>query len=355
MTADPRSLAESPPLADSDLQLLEQASVGCRRLETELSKIIVGQKSIVRPALAAVFAGGHTLIVGVPGLAKTLLVKTLAGALGWSFKRIQFTPDMMPADIVGMELLHLDNDTGARSMRFSPGPVFAQMILADEINRAPPKTQSALLEAMQEYQVTSLGKSHPLDRPFLVFATQNPIEQEGTYPLPEAQLDRFMFSLWMDYPTAEEEEEIVLATTLDASPRVAPVFSVEQALAFQHLVRRIPVSRHVVKYAVSLARSSRPSCSESAQYKAIRDYVSWGAGPRASQHMVLAAKALAAIDGKPAVTAEHIREAAPLVLRHRIAPNYNAAGEGVSSAELVAGLLKQIREPAYSDGYNFNG
>jgi MoxR-like ATPase len=283
----------------------------------------------------------------VPGLAKTLLVKTVSQILSWSFKRIQFTPDMMPADIIGMELLQEDPATGARTMRFVPGPLFANLILADEINRTPPKTQSALLEAMQEQTVTSMGKAYRLAQPFIVFATQNPIEQEGTYPLPEAQLDRFMFSLWMGYPTREEEEHIVLATTEEIVPVVESVCSLERITAFQQLVRRVPVSRHVVKYAVSLARSSRPDTPDALPY--VRQYVSWGAGPRASQHMILGGKALAVLDGEPTVSAKHIRQVAPLVLRHRVLPNYNAAGEGVDAAAIVRHILEKTAEPSYAD------
>jgi MoxR-like ATPase len=331
------------PLAVNDLDLLRQAHDVVERLRGEVGRVIVGQEATVRAVLAAVLSQGHTLIIGVPGLAKTLLVKTVARVLGWSFKRIQFTPDMMPADVMGMELLHDDPTSGSRSMRFVPGPLFAQMVLADEINRTPPKTQSALLEAMQEYQVTSMGTSHPLPRPFLVFATQNPIEQEGTYPLPEAQLDRFMFSLWMDYPSAEEEEEIVLETTHagDVSPQA--VCTVEEVAKFQQLVRRVPVSRHVVKYAVSLARATRPRTEVAMGY--VDDFVSWGAGPRASQHMILGAKALAVLEGAAAVTAQHIRQIAPLVLRHRVMPNYNAAGEGIGAAEIVKKVVETVREP----------
>jgi MoxR-like ATPase len=265
---------ELRPLAGGDLELLGQAHEAYRKLEREIGRVIIGQEAIVRSIVAAVFSQGHTLIIGVPGLAKTLLVKTVSQVLSWSFKRIQFTPDMMPADIIGMELLQEDPATGARSMRFVPGPLFANLILADEINRTPPKTQSALLEAMQEQTVTSMGKPYRLAQPFIVFATQNPIEQEGTYPLPEAQLDRFMFSLWMGYPSREEEENIVLATTEEAVPTVEPVCSLEQITAFQQLVRRVPVSRHVVTYAVALARSSRPDTPDALPY--VRQYVSWG-------------------------------------------------------------------------------
>jgi MoxR-like ATPase len=331
------------PLEPNDLALLERARQVVTALRREIAHVIVGQEATVRAVLAAVFSQGHTLIIGVPGLAKTLLVKTVAQVLGWSFKRIQFTPDMMPADVIGMELLQDDRASGQRSMRFVPGPLFAQLVLADEINRTPPKTQSALLEAMQEYQVTSLGTAHSLPKPFIVFATQNPIEQEGTYPLPEAQLDRFLFSLWMDYPSAEEEEQIVLETT-DASTRTAKtVCSLEEMTAFQQLVRRVPASRHIVRYAVSLARATRPHTDVSMKF--INDYVSWGAGPRASQHMILGAKALAVLDGQPAVTAAHIREIAPLVLRHRVMPNYNAVGEGIHAADLVRKVIDTVREP----------
>jgi MoxR-like ATPase len=342
-----RPAPEGRPLAQGDLELLAQAHETYLKLEKQIGRVIIGQEAIVRSIVAAVFSQGHTLIIGVPGLAKTLLVKTVAQVLSWSFKRIQFTPDMMPADIIGMELLQDDPATGARTMRFVPGPLFANLILADEINRTPPKTQSALLEAMQEQTVTSMGKPYRLAQPFIVFATQNPIEQEGTYPLPEAQLDRFMFSLWMGYPSREEEENIVLATTEEAVPVVESVCSIEQITAFQHLVRRVPVSRHAVKYAVSLARSSRPDTPDALPY--VRQYVSWGAGPRASQHMILGAKALAVLDGEPTVSARHIRQVAPQVLRHRVLPNYNAAGEGVDAAAIVRHLLEKTTEPSYAD------
>jgi len=332
-------------VSPQDLELLREAADGYQRLLSEIGKVIVGQQEILRPALAAVFCQGHSLIIGVPGLAKTLLVKTLSEALSWQFKRIQFTPDLMPSDIIGMELLQDDPNTGRRQMQFVPGPIFTNLLLADEINRTPPKTQSALLEAMQEYTVTSMGHSHPLEKPFIVFATQNPIEQEGTYPLPEAQLDRFMFSLWITYPSAAQETEIVLATTDQRQVTVEPVFSLEQVRQFQGLVRRIPVSRHVVEYAVALARATRPDSPEASPY--IRNFVSWGAGPRACQNLILGAKALAVIDACPAVTSRHVREAAPWVLRHRILPNYQAAGDGVTAADIVDQILKQVAEPTY--------
>ena len=334
---------EHTSLADADLETLQQAHQCYERLRDEIGKVIIGQEDIVRPVLAAVFAQGHALVIGVPGLAKTLLVRTLSQALDWRFRRIQFTPDMMPADIIGMELLQEDEQSARRHMQFVPGPVFANIILADEINRTPPKTQSALLEAMQEYTVTSMGKQHALPRPFIVFATQNPIEQEGTYPLPEAQLDRFMFSLWMTYPSALEEEDIVLATTEEHEPQAEAAYSLEQVVSFQQLVRRIPASRHVVKYAVALARATRPE--EADAYA--RNYIAWGAGPRASQHMILGGKALAMLDGQPTVSADHIRQVAPFVLRHRVLPNYAASGEGLTSADIVRHVIENVREPEY--------
>ena len=340
-------LTPPPALGHSDLELLKQASETFKLLKREVGKVIIGQEQIVRPIISAVLSQGHTLVVGVPGLAKTLLVKTLAQVLDWRFKRIQFTPDMMPADVIGMELLQDDPATGMRSMRFVPGPLFANIILADEINRTPPKTQSALLEAMQEYTVTSMGKGHLLERPFIVFATQNPIEQEGTYPLPEAQLDRFMFSLWMEYPSRSDEENIVLATTVDSVPEVKQVCSIEQMVAFQHLVRRVPVSRHAVSYAVGLTRSTRPDDREASDY--VKKYVAWGAGPRASQHLILGAKALAVLDGKPTVSTEGIREVAAFVLRHRVLPNYTASGEGIDSARIIRHVIEDFNEPVYTD------
>ncbi|HEX7008947.1 MAG TPA: MoxR family ATPase [Phycisphaeraceae bacterium] len=336
--------AQAQAIPGDDVEQLRQASQGCQQLRQEISKVIIGQEQTVRALLTAILAQGHVLLIGVPGLAKTLLVKTLAAALGWKFHRIQFTPDMMPADIIGMELLQDDPATGRRSMRFVPGPIFANLILADEINRTPPKTQAALLEAMQEYTVTSMGRSYPLEKPFIVVATQNPIEQEGTYPLPEAQLDRFMFSLWMDYPSQEEEERIVLETTSPRDAQPSPRFTKEQMLSFQSLVQRVPASPHVVRYAVALARATRPRHPDASDF--VRQYVEWGAGPRAAQHMVLAGKALAVIDGEPAVTLDHIRQAAPLVLRHRVLPNYQAVGEGIDAAAIVDRLLSDL-DPAH--------
>ena len=332
-------------LSEGDVELLEQAAARYQRLSEQIGRVMIGQTETIRALLSGIFADGHTLIIGVPGLAKTLLVKTLAQALDWRFHRIQFTPDMMPADIIGMELLQEDPQTGRRGMQFVPGPIFANIILADEINRTPPKTQSALLEAMQEYQVTSMGKRYELTRPFIVVATQNPIEQEGTYPLPEAQLDRFMFSLWMDYPSVEEEEQIVMATTGEGLATVDAVFDREQLLSFQQLVRRVPASQHVVSYAVALARATRPGAAAS---EFVRQYVEWGAGPRAAQHMILAGKALAVLDGQPAVSIAHVRQAAPLVLRHRVLANYQASGEGIGPPRIIEQVLEEISEPQYA-------
>jgi len=332
-----------PELKADDIQLLEQSAAQCQTLTNEIGKVIIGQHETVRALLAAVLAEGHTLIVGVPGLAKTLLVHTLAEALGSTFQRVQFTPDLMPADIVGMELLQEDGQTGRRSMQFVPGPIFANLLLADEINRTPPKTQAALLEAMQERSVTSMGKRHDIEPPFMVVATQNPIEQEGTYPLPEAQLDRFMFSLPMDYPPRKEEEDIVMATTAPRGTSVQAVFDREQLLATQALVRRVPVSRRVVQYAVALARATRPN-SETSNDKSVdvQSLIQWGAGPRAGQMMILGGKALAVMAGEPTVTTEHVRAIAPLVLRHRVLPNYHAAAEGHTADSLVKQIIESV-------------
>jgi MoxR-like ATPase len=325
------------PVATSDVQLLEELKAARGEILTELRKVIVGQDAVVEQLLTVLFANGHCLLVGVPGLAKTLLVSTLATILDLRFSRIQFTPDLMPSDITGTEILEDDPATGKRTFKFIRGPVFANMVLADEINRTPPKTQAALLQSMQEYRVTAGGTTYPLDLPFFVLATQNPIEFEGTYPLPEAQLDRFMYHISVGYPTDEEEQRIVATTTsaYEAAPR--KVMGVQRILDLQHLVRRIPVSEHVVRYAVRLARASRPG-PESASF--VRDWVSWGAGPRAAQYLVLGAKARAAIQGRPTPGAEDVRSVAPAVLRHRIIPNFNAEADGISSLDIIAKLLE---------------
>ncbi len=328
------------------LAQLDQIRQQYETLLEEVHKVIIGQDDVVRHLVSALFAKGHCIVIGVPGLAKTLLVKTLAQCLSWDFKRIQFTPDLMPSDIIGTEILDTDPASGGRSLRFVRGPVFANVILADEINRTPPKTQSALLEAMQEYAVTVAGHTMPLDPPFFVVATQNPIEQEGTYPLPEAQLDRFMYSLYIDYPTAEEEEAIAESTTTNEVPEAGTVFTKEELLNAQRLVREIPVSPHVVKYAVSLARASRPGSPEAPSM--IKKYSQWGAGPRAAQYLLLGGKAFAVMQGKPTPTAADLRQIAPLVLRHRIIPNYAAVADGITAAHLVQDLLHNVREPAYA-------
>ena len=327
---------------------LEQARVFRERyaaLRHELGKVIVGQDAVIEHLLITLFARGHALLIGVPGLAKTLLVKALASALGWDFKRIQFTPDLMPSDITGTEILQTDPTTGERHLRFVRGPIFTNLLLADEINRTPPKTQAALLEAMQEYAVTISGSPLPLDPPFFVVATQNPIEHEGTYPLPEAQLDRFMFSLTVDYPARNEEIRIVDETTAGARAQPQVVFSKADVLGFQDLVRRVPASQHVLAYAVSLARASRPKDPEATPY--VRDFVEWGAGPRASQYLILAAKVRALLRGETAPHVSDVRAVAQPVLGHRIIPNYQATGEGIHSAQIVAHLLEKVKEPDY--------
>jgi len=314
-----------------------------QRITAEVGRVIVGQEAIVRLLLVSLFARGHCLLVGVPGLAKTLLVKTLGDVLNLSFKRIQFTPDLMPSDIIGSELLQ-EREKGIEFV-FQPGPVFAHLLLADEVNRTPPKTQSALLEAMQEHRVTVGGKSWLLPNPFLVVATQNPIEQEGTYPLPEAQLDRFMFSLHLDYPAKEDEMEIVRRTTLQELPTLTPTVSVEEILAAQRLVLAAPVSEHVLDYAVELAAATRPNRPGAPQVA--RDYIEWGAGPRASQYLILGAKALALLDGRVTPETADVRAVAHSVLQHRVITNYRATGAGKKSKDVLDVILKTVKEKEY--------
>jgi len=325
-----------------DLKLLEQLKTARESILLELRKVIVGQDEVVEQLLTVLFANGHCLLVGVPGLAKTLLVSTLAKILDLKFNRIQFTPDLMPSDITGTEILEDDPTTGRRAFKFIHGPIFANMILADEINRTPPKTQAALLQAMQEYRVTAGGVTYPLALPFFVLATQNPIEFEGTYPLPEAQLDRFMFHISVGYPSDREEERIVTNTTsaYEADPKT--VLSTEQILELQRLVRRIPVAEHVVRYAVRLARASRPGPDS---HDFVRNWVSWGAGPRAAQYLVLGGKARAALLGRPTPGVEDVRAVAPAVLRHRIIPNFNAEADGISTLDIIAKLLETTPGP----------
>ena len=324
----------------SDIQLLKKLAQSTDSIRSEIGKIIVGQHDVVDQLLVSLFARGHCLLVGVPGLAKTLLIRTLSQALDLSFNRIQFTPDLMPSDITGTEVLEDNISTGQKQFRFVKGPIFANIVLADEINRTPPKTQAALLEAMQEHSVTAAGTTYRLDEPFFVLATQNPIEQEGTYPLPEAQLDRFMFNLWLDYPSFAEEVQIVKATTTAHTPTVNPVVNAQEIKEFQDLVRRVPVADNVIEYAVKVVNATRPKTSEA---KIVKDYLSYGAGPRASQFMILGAKTRAALSGRPTPEIADIRAIAPSVLRHRIVANFNAEAENLSTTDIIAELMKEIK------------
>ena len=329
--------AESATVQDQDLQLLEQLSSARIRLLEQVGHRIVGQRDILDGILTAILSRGHALLVGVPGLAKTLMVSSLAEALELEFSRIQFTPDLMPGDITGTEILEEDASTGRRAFRFVHGPVFANVVLADEINRTPPKTQAALLQAMQEHEVTAAGSTYHLPEPFFVLATQNPIDQEGTYPLPEAQLDRFMLQLTVKYPTREEEETIVEETTGDTVRSVEPVLDGETLLSLQHLVRRIPAPKPVVQAAVRLTRMTRPS-DENAPPE-IKEFVDWGAGPRASQYLVLGAKARAAMDGRPVADLEDVESVALTTLRHRVMANFAAEAAGRTSEDLCRQLI----------------
>ena len=327
---------------DEDIVLLDRLAEVRRLLEAEIGRRVVGQQTIVEGLLIALLADGHALLVGVPGLAKTLLISTLADALDLQFSRIQFTPDLMPSDITGTEVLEEDRSTGRRMFRFVKGPIFANVVLADEINRTPPKTQAALLQAMQERAVTAAGDTMKLDRPFFVLATQNPIEQEGTYPLPEAQLDRFMLELRIGYPTRQEEEQVAMQTTGAAEPVVRPVLGAEELLALQKLVRRVPAPPSLVSYAVRLVRSTRPD--DEASPDVTRRYVSWGAGPRASQYLVLGAKARAALSGRGMPDLEDVRAVAPSVLRHRVVPSFQAEADSRSAADIVEELIQLSRK-----------
>jgi MoxR-like ATPase len=331
-----------PGRGEQDDQLLDRLAEVRQALEAEIGRRVIGQKAIVEGLLTALLADGHALLVGVPGLAKTLLISTLADALDLEFSRIQFTPDLMPSDITGTEVLEEDRSTGRRAFRFVRGPIFANVILADEINRTPPKTQAALLQAMQERAVTAAGETMKLDRPFFVLATQNPIEQEGTYPLPEAQLDRFMLELRIGYPTRAEEEQVAMQTTGAVEPVVRPVLSGADLVELQRLVRRVPAPPSLVSYAVRLVRATRPE-DESAP-ELTRRYVSWGAGPRASQYLVLGAKARAALSGRGMPDLEDVRAVAPAVLRHRVVPSFQAEADGRAAGDLVAELIEQSRK-----------
>ena len=322
-----------------DLDALRSLRESRDTLKKEIAKVIVGQEQTINELLISLLARGHCLLIGVPGLAKTLLISTLAKVLELKFNRIQFTPDLMPSDITGMEIAEEDRATGRRTFKFVRGPVFANIVLADEVNRTPPKTQAALLQAMQEHEVSAAGETYKLDEPFFVLATQNPIEQEGTYPLPEAQLDRFMFNLWMDYPSEAEEATIVKNTTSAAEAQVSKVLSGQDIITLQSLVRRVPVADNVVEYAVALVRRTRPTASDAPQF--IKDYVSWGCGPRASQYLILGAKTRAALEGRPTPEIEDVRAVTLPVLRHRLVMNFNAEADGVKVPELVTRLLQK--------------
>lgn len=316
----------------SDVTAIHNLVQKRNELKKEIAKIIVGQDAVVDQILLCIFSGGHALLIGVPGLAKTLMINTLSQALGLDFKRIQFTPDLMPSDILGSEILDEN-----RNFKFIKGPIFSNIILADEINRTPPKTQAALLEAMQERSVTIAGQHHKLDLPYFVLATQNPIEQEGTYPLPEAQLDRFMFAIKLEYPTFEEEVQVVKRTTSDVKTEINPLFTAQQIIDFQHLIRRIPVADNVIEYAVTLVSKTRPDNTLSNDF--VKNYLDWGAGPRASQNLILAAKAHAAFNGKFSPDIEDVQAVATGILRHRIIKNYKADAEGITEEVIIKKLM----------------
>ena len=323
-----------------DLASFEKLAQARQSFLSEVGKVVIGQHEILDHLLIALLAQGHSLIVGVPGLAKTLIIKTLSEVLDLSFNRIQFTPDLMPSDITGTELIDVELDTGKRSFRFYNGPIFANIVLADEINRTPPKTQAALLEAMQEHKVTAGGRTYDLDEPFFVLATQNPIEQEGTYPLPEAQLDRFMFNLNIEYPSSEEEVAIVRGTTTPEQHVLNPVITKSEIASYQDLVRRVPASDNVVEYAVRLASATRPSSDSSPDF--IKQSVDWGAGPRASQYLVLGAKAKAILDGRPSPNITDVQSLALPILRHRVLPNFNAEAEGLKVEDILNQLIDTL-------------
>ncbi|MCK6474543.1 MAG: MoxR family ATPase [Planctomycetes bacterium] len=326
--------------SEADLAAVRQLNDAYQKIKAELSKIIVGQTNVIDELLIAIFARGHCMLEGVPGLAKTLMIQTLAEALSLKFNRIQFTPDLMPSDITGTEVIQEDKSTGNRDFKFLPGPIFANVILADEINRTPPKTQAALLEAMQEHKVTTGGLRRPLDPPFFVLATQNPIEQEGTYPLPEAQLDRFMFKIFVDYPSEDEEFQIVKLTTAPQNVKLDRFLSAKEILDLQGIVRRVPVADHVINYAMKLVRLTRVSKGDTPKF--VNDNVSWGAGPRATQYLILGGKARAVLNGRYYVSTEDVASVALPVLRHRIITNFNAEAEGITSDTIIQDLLKHV-------------
>ena len=321
-----------------DLEAVEKLTDAYQQILAEIGKVIIGQEKIINELVISLLSRGHCLLVGVPGLAKTLLISTLARVLKLKFSRIQFTPDLMPSDITGTEIIEEDRARGTKAFKFIKGPVFANIVLADEINRTPPKTQAALLQAMQEHEVTAAGTTYRLEEPFFVLATQNPIEQEGTYPLPEAQLDRFMFNLWVDYPSHEEEKAIVKSTTGSYEADLKQILAPEEIIALQDLIRRVPVADNVVEYAVSLVRSTRPDYDKAPQF--VKDWTNWGAGPRASQYLILGAKTRAILDGRLTPDIDDVRAVAIPVLRHRIVTNFNAEADGVTTVDIVRRLLE---------------
>lgn len=327
----------------NDGEIAQVEEMGNKRAEivSEIKKVIVGQDRVIDEILIALFCRGHCLLVGVPGLAKTLLVSTLAGIMDLAFNRVQFTPDLMPSDITGTDILEEEPGSKQRSFRFVKGPIFTNILLADEINRTPPKTQAALLQAMQEYKVTAGGITYELNLPFFVLATQNPIEQEGTYPLPEAQLDRFMFNVEISYPTTDQEMEIVASTTSSYAPSLRKVINARKIIELQDLVRRVPASSHVIGYAVKLVRASRPKEPEALAF--VKDWVEWGAGPRASQHLILAAKARAIMDRRFVASEADVKAVAPSILRHRIITNFKAQAEGITSLDVIKHLMEEVR------------
>ena len=338
----PETQAQDQSMSDDDRQSIERLRHAHDQLRSELSKIIVGQDQVIEHLLVAIFAQGHCLLEGVPGLAKTLMVSSLARTLDLAFSRIQFTPDLMPSDITGTEVIQEDKTSGDRSFRFLQGPIFKNIVLADEINRTPPKTQAALLESMQEKQVTIGGTRHPRPSPFFVLATQNPIEQEGTYTLPEAQQDRFMFKVFVDYPSYEEEYRIAESTTSDVAPELSPVLSGEQILRLQKLVRRVPIAPHVIHYALRMVRATRVQDDGAPDY--VKDAVSWGAGPRGMQYLLLGGKARAMLNGRFHVTIDDIRSVAHPVLRHRVITNFNAESMGITSDKVIDQLIQNVSE-----------
>ena len=351
-TVVPEPPASAPAVGNDALELVHMMRDRTDKIRRELSKVIVGQADVVEQILMCIVAGGHALLIGLPGMAKTLTVATLAKVLNLQFKRVQFTPDLMPSDIIGTDVLETNQSTGDKEFRFIRGPIFCNLLLADEINRTPPKTQAALLEAMQEKCVTAGNATYTLDKPFFVLATQNPIEQEGTYPLPEAQLDRFMFNIWVDYPEEHEEELIVGVTTSGGHKVVEPVMTREEILQIQEVVRSVPVSEHVIKYAIRMVRSTRPSDAKAPEIT--KTYVSTGAGPRAGQYLILAAKAMAVLEGRIHISCSDIRRASIPVLRHRIMTNFAADSEGKTPMDIVQELIKTVKEPTEED-YAANG